>query len=208
MRRVAVLTAAKNDQGKLFPEEEDTPPVVRELQEAGLSTQDALTIWQQGFRYVNEDARPEGLDEDAGANFVRYIREKIHLMTCRQASGKVTNSTGFLLEAIKKNYANPAFVQEHKRKIGGSSTDEAGAGKQVQVLEQQKAEIETARDTELEHMYGHIALEAPLSSTRPRPNCGWKMMASSFFITREVRSGKLSVSSHAQRIFSPLSATP
>ena len=162
MRRVAVLPAAKNDQGKLFPEEEDTPPVVRELQNAGLSTQDALTIWQQGFRYVNEDARPEGLDEDAGADFVRYIREKIHLMTCRQASGKVTNSTGFLLEAIKKNYANPTFVQEHKRKIAAEAQQmRREREKQVKVLEQQKAEIEKARDTELEHIYGQIALEAP-----------------------------------------------
>src|SRR5262249_10039098 len=101
MRRVTLLPGAQYDQGKLFPDLDDMPPAVKELKDAGVSTQDALEIWQQGFSYVQEKVRPAELGEEVEATFVHYIREKIHLLKRRQASGKVENSTGFLLEAIK-----------------------------------------------------------------------------------------------------------
>jgi len=97
MRRVVLLPEPENTQAKLFPEMEDMPVIVRELKDAGVGTQDAWEIWQQGFDYVNEGTRLAGPSEDAEVAFLHYIREKIHLLKRRQASGKVENSTGFLL---------------------------------------------------------------------------------------------------------------
>jgi plasmid replication initiation protein len=117
IRRVALLSEAKPEQKKLFPELEDIPLVVKELKDAGISTQDALEIWQQGFGYVNEKARPEHLGEDPEATFAEYIREKIHLLKRRLANSRVENTTGFLLKAIKENYANPEFAEAQKRQV-------------------------------------------------------------------------------------------
>jgi hypothetical protein len=111
MRRVARLPEAHSEQRTLFPDGEDMPVIVKELREAGLSTQDALEIWQQGYSYVDEDVRPAEPGEDVEAAFVHYIREKIHLLKRREASGRVESSTGFLLQAIRQNYANPEFTQ-------------------------------------------------------------------------------------------------
>ena len=95
MRRVAMLPEPQSEQRTLFPDLDDMPVIVKELRDAGLSTQDALEIWQQGFSYIDEDMRPADHGEDIEAAFVQYIREKIHLLKRRQASGKVENSTGF-----------------------------------------------------------------------------------------------------------------
>jgi len=92
-------------QRNLFPELEDIPVIVQELRDAGLSTQDALEIWQQGFACVEEGVRPTGPRDDAAAAFVQYVREKIHLLKRRQASGKVDNSTGFLLCVFRAKVA-------------------------------------------------------------------------------------------------------
>jgi hypothetical protein len=97
MRRVALLPEPNKKQGKLFPDLDDIPLVVKELKEAGMSSQDAWDIWQQSFSYVDKQGRPADSGDDADAAFVQYIREKIHLLKRRQASGKVENSTGFLL---------------------------------------------------------------------------------------------------------------
>ena len=110
IRRVALLSEAKPEQKKLFPELEDMPLVVKELKDIGISTQDALEIWQQGFGYVNEKARPENWARPE-ATFAEYIREKIHLLKRRKANDMVENITGFLLKAIKENYANPEFAE-------------------------------------------------------------------------------------------------
>src|SRR4030095_17203194 len=129
MRRVVMLPEPQSEQRTLFPDLEDMPATVKELRDAGLATQDALEIWQQGFSFVDEEVRPSDTGEDVEAAFVRYIREKIHLLKRRQASGKVENSTGFLLEAIKKNYMNPEFAKEQKvqdRKVKAHKLVEGG----------------------------------------------------------------------------------
>ena len=96
------------------------------------------------------------------AAFVRYICEKIHLLKRRQASGKVENSTGFLLQAIRQNYANPEFAQEQKREAS-AATQQAKRErlKQVKILEQQKVELEKACDWELNQLRDHVAAESP-----------------------------------------------
>ena len=112
IRRVDILPEPARTQAHMFPELEDMPPVVKELRDAGLSTQDALEVWQKGFQFVDESVRPAPSGEEDEAAFLRYAREKIHLLKRRQASGKVDHSTGFLREALKKNYANPEFAAE------------------------------------------------------------------------------------------------
>ena len=88
IRRIATLPGAAAGQGKLFPAEE-MPLVVRLLKEAGLSSSDAWDIYHRGWAFVEDDAtRPIDAGEDQEAAFVRYIREKIHLLKRRQASGK------------------------------------------------------------------------------------------------------------------------
>jgi hypothetical protein len=131
-------------------------------QDTGMSSQDTWDIWQQGFGFVDEAVRPASVDEDVDAAFVRYVCEKIHLLKRRQALGKVANSTGFLLKAIRSNYANPEYEHELKRQ---AAVDAQKARKkrvqQVKELEAQKAEIEKARDKVLDNMYGQIAMESP-----------------------------------------------
>src|SRR6266851_6307453 len=162
IRRVVRLPEGVTEQGRLFPELEDMPLVVKELKDAGMSSQDAWDIWQQGFGFVDEAARPAAADEGADAAFGRYVREKIHLLKRWQALGKVEHSTGFLLKAIRGNYSNPEYAHELKRQ---AAVDAQKARKeraqQVKELEAQKAEIEKARDKVLDDMYGKIALESP-----------------------------------------------
>ena len=163
MRRVALLPEPHKKQGKLFPDLDDIPLVVKELKEAGVSSQDAWEIWQQSFSYVDKKVRPADPGEAADAAFVQYIREKIHLLKRRQASGKVENSTGFLLQAIRQNYANPEFVQEQHRQVASETQRRAlqEQERQVKALERQRADIETARGKALDHLFGQVAAEAP-----------------------------------------------
>jgi len=162
MRRVALLPEPNKAQGKLFPELDDMPLVVRELKDAGIASPDAWEIWQQGFGYVDEKARPADPAEDADAPFVQYIREKVHLLKRRQASGKVDNSTGFLLQAIRQNYANPEFAQELRREASAATQQaKRERQKQVQMLEQQKADLEKVRDRELNQLRDLVAAESP-----------------------------------------------
>jgi hypothetical protein len=77
--------------------------------------------------------------------FLHYVREKIHLLKRRQHAGKLENSTGFLLEAIRQNFANPEFEQEQKRQRAAEALrTKQEREKQVKALGQQKAEIEKA----------------------------------------------------------------
>jgi hypothetical protein len=149
-------------QGNLFPAEE-LPLVVRLLKDVGLSSSDAWDIYQHGWTFVVDDAiQPVDPGEDTETAFVRYIREKIHLLKRRQASGKVDNSTGFLLEAIRHNYANPEYTAEKQRE---ADREEQRAKrereKQAKALAQQKDDLEQARDGELDRLSGRVAAESP-----------------------------------------------
>ena len=162
MRRVFLLPGPANTQAPLFPELDDMLPIVKELRDVGLSTQDALEVWQKGFHYVDAATRPVEIGEDAEAEFARYIREKIHLLKRRQASGKVENITGFLLEAIRKNFANPEFSQEEKHQKAAEAT-KAKKVKNVQKrqLESQLEELEKARNEALAKECSDIAAMSP-----------------------------------------------
>src|SRR5882672_6094672 len=58
IRRVALLPEQSAGQGQLFPELDDIPTGVKDLLDAGLSSQDAWEIWQQGLHFVDTAARP------------------------------------------------------------------------------------------------------------------------------------------------------
>ena len=162
MRRVFLLPGPANTQAPLFSELDDMPPLVKELRDVGLSTQDALEVWQKGFHYVDSAMRPVEIDEDAEAEFARYIREKIHLLKRRQASGKVENITGFLLEAIRKNFANPEFSHEEKHQKAAEATKakKVKDGQKWQ-LERQLEELEKARNEALAKECRDFAALAP-----------------------------------------------
>jgi hypothetical protein len=132
MRRIILLPAPNNGQGKLFPDIEDMPIIVKELKDAGIVAREAWEIYQQGFGYVQESERPINLSENEETAFVEYVREKIHLLKRRLASGKVDNITGFLLRAIKENYANPEFAEAQKRQ---------GMEEQKKIWQQRQPEI-------------------------------------------------------------------
>src|SRR5262252_6728775 len=105
-RRILQLPMQPTAQAALFASDDDMPVVVKMLHDAGLAAQDAWKIWQDGFACVESGKRP------AGGDFETYIQEKIHLLE-HQPAGKIKSTTGFLLDAIRKNYANPMF--EHIR---------------------------------------------------------------------------------------------
>ncbi len=162
IRRAALLPEPHKGQGKLFPELDDMPVVVRELNEAGISTHEAWEIWQQGFRCVHESVRPVVPAAEADEVFEQYIREKIHLLKRKLTAGKVENITGFVREAIRKNFANPEFAHAQQREaVAEAQKTREAQEQQIKRCEAQKAEIEQARDKALSETYGEIARTCP-----------------------------------------------
>lgn len=109
VRHVLPVPQHGTSQSVLFPDD-GLPDIVRELMKLGLSEHDAGDIWQKQFDCVNVDRRPKDIPFDT------YVREKIHLLN-QQDRGKVRNKTGFLLTAIKQNYANPSFEISQRKEI-------------------------------------------------------------------------------------------
>ena len=140
IRRHLLLETNDPIQPELFPNLEDMPAVVQELMSAGLGSQDAWEVWQQGFEYVNVSERPKDI------KFEPYIREKIDLLKRRQANGKVDSVTGFLLAAIKRNYANPEFMRMiEKEQQTKRSRGEAKQARREEELRRQFDDFRTQR---------------------------------------------------------------
>ena len=127
VRRELELPHNDTKQGTLFPDLEDMPVAVKALKDAGLSQHDAWEVWQQGFNIVNENKRPNYPQTEPEKAFTDYIREKIDLLHRQQQQKKVKYATGFLLKAIKENYANPNYdpVGEQKKNELGKKTQAA-----------------------------------------------------------------------------------
>jgi hypothetical protein len=106
-----MLMLPESLQPDLLPDLDDMPAVVKLLTDAGLTIHDALEIWQKGFDMVEPGKRPPAGNNPKEA-FAQYVKEKIHLLRQRRASGKLTNPAGFLLSAIQKNYGNTRMEQE------------------------------------------------------------------------------------------------
>jgi hypothetical protein len=119
IRRVVMLPGGPSHQPELFPELVDLPAIVHRLTDAGLTMHEALMIWNKGFDGVEPEHRPE-----AGADFETYLTEKIALLHLRQEESKVTNASGFLLMAIKKNYTNMELTKRAAARERGRTTKE------------------------------------------------------------------------------------
>src|SRR5215510_13221087 len=162
IRRVALLSEIQHEQKTLFPELDDMPLVVRELKDVGIATQDAIEIWQLGFSCVHEKARAEKLGEDPEAAFAEYVREKIHLLKRRLATGKVENTTGFLLQAIKHNYANPEFVETQKRQeMEEQNKTRQQRQREIEALKRQQDALKNTRDDAIRQRCKVLIEEAP-----------------------------------------------
>jgi hypothetical protein len=161
IRRVLAIPP-ENRTLPMFPEIEDMPEVVRELKIAGLPPQDAWNVWQKGFDVVEVEKRPEVKGKDVDAAFLYYIREKIDLLKRRQAFGKVGNSTGFLLESIRKNYSNPEFAEAEKQKDVQKKREERQAReRKLEKLQEEKIRIEKERRDEAHRVCEKIIVASP-----------------------------------------------
>ncbi len=163
MRRVVMLMEPANTQAPLFPELDDMPALVRELTNAGLSTQDAFEIWQKGFAFVEDAVRPKDIGEDTEEAFAAYVQEKIHLLKRRQSSGKVENVTGFLREAIRKNYANPEYAEElGKEQAKRQRTAAAIAQHKATTIQERQAHLQRQHDAEIQALCNGIVEDFPV----------------------------------------------
>ena len=100
--------------------------------------------------------------EHRHAAFAEYVREKIHLLKRRQAAGKVDNSTGFLVQALRQNYANPEYAAEKQQEASRVQRQaEAEVTHTRQGLTRQKAAVEAGRDQALQTLCGRMAEEQP-----------------------------------------------
>jgi hypothetical protein len=138
IRRVLTLPGMR--QPHLFPDLEDMPVVVKMLKDAGLAHRDAFEVWQEGFNIVAPDKRPSETGENPEEAFLRYVREKIDLLHQRRESGKLSNPSGFLLSAIKKNYGNAKHEQEERGRARKRREQE------IQRLERQKEQVAREMD--------------------------------------------------------------
>jgi hypothetical protein len=170
LRRVLQIPTQSAKQEMLFSNlEEMMPAVVKALKDAGLSMQDAWEIWQKGFTYVESDRRPP-----AEIDFETYIQEKVHLLNHQQA-GRVKSRTGFLLNAIKKNYANAEFEEARRAQASRKKMQECMA------LEKLKEQLEREHEAQwmalckqilqevpafVEEIVQHLGTEAPYLQTR------------------------------------------
>ena len=140
MRRLLQLVEQTQNQGiSCTAPVEEFPPEVQELHAAGFTLQDARDIWQRGFTQVERGRQP------ADMGFATYVREKIHLLR-KQPAGKIKNATGFLLDALRKNYANPEFasLQQTEALIARR--------KMVAQLQQDKEHINRAKQEHLHQL--------------------------------------------------------
>jgi hypothetical protein len=157
-RRVLELPGQDNRTLPLFGDLEDMPGVVRELKEAGLSAPDAWRIFQEGPVCVKVEPRP------APEAFEGYIREKIHLLKRQQAAGKVGNATGFLLQAIRRNYANPEYAEESRRADAKRKRETARAReREMEKLREEKTLLEKARQVDAHRVCQELIAAAPES---------------------------------------------
>ena len=159
-----VLDAIEHGKGtmSLFPDLEDMPLAIKILKEAGLSAKDAWEIWQTGFNGVEKGQQPDIMSEDEEGAFLHYVREKVDLLKRRQASGKVENSTGFLMEAIRKNYANPEFgTAEKQKETHRRREDKAARDRKLERLRDEKIELERTRREEARAVCKEIIMSWP-----------------------------------------------
>ena len=118
-------------QESLFPDIENLPPVAIELVQAEIDRKIALKIAEQAWDFVDpEKLPPPGIYPD----FLTYVAEKIEMSLDAAA---VKNRGGFIVEAIRENYQDPA-VQKARETRAEKAKEKA--------LEDLTAEFKIKRD--------------------------------------------------------------
>jgi hypothetical protein len=91
-----------------------------------------------------------------------HIREKIHLFKRQEATGKIENSTGWLLQAIKRNYANPEFAEAQKRQEAEEQKKtRQQRQREIQALKNRQEDLKNARDNALQQRCQALVKESP-----------------------------------------------
>ena len=95
-------------QESLFPDIENLPPVALELVQAAIDRNVALKIADQEWDFVTpQKLPPPGTYPD----FIAYIAEKIEMSL---HATNVKNRSGYIVEAIRENYIDPAVQKERE----------------------------------------------------------------------------------------------
>jgi Initiator Replication protein len=160
IRQVLKLPKPDIVQRILFPNNE-LPEIIKKLVEVGLRESDGAEIWQQQFDYVDAAQRKK-ISPDR--EFVDYIHEKIDLLKRKQALGGVKNATGFLIRAIKENWANPEYVKSQQN--GTKGNNEARESYQAALetkgkLEAKRHRLEDEHEQQLTALCRQIANDEP-----------------------------------------------
>lgn len=148
MRRVLQLTTQTVGEDGVHSALQDFPALVQELQEVGCSVHEAWDIWYQGPACIEAESRPINVD------FETYVREKIHLLK-KQPKGKIKNTTGFLLDAIKKNYTNADFAALQQARTITKS------GCILAKLQHDKEGVESEKQQQIHQICQQIIRETP-----------------------------------------------
>ena len=118
-------------QESLFPDIENLPVVAIELVQAGVDRKVALNIADHEWNFINsQKLPPPGTYRD----FAAYIAEKIEISL---NAADVKNRGGFIVEAIRENYIDPAVQKERELRAEKAKEKE---------LEDLMAEFKVKRD--------------------------------------------------------------
>jgi len=139
--RQELIIPAQQEIPKDLLTDESSPEIIKELIEAGLPESDAGAIWQQQFEFLVPDKRRA---ISPNKDFSSYIREKIDLLKRGQVQKKIKNPTGFLLKAIKEDYANPSY----NKKKESITTEERKKTQSVLIKQKELEEKRSLLDVE------------------------------------------------------------
>ena len=95
-------------QESLFPDIENLPPVAVELIQAEIDRKVAQKIADQDWDFVNPQKLPE---PGTYPDFLMYVAEKIEIS---RHAAEVKNRGGFIVDAIRENYQDPAVQKERQ----------------------------------------------------------------------------------------------
>jgi hypothetical protein len=155
-KKLLQITESGAAQTPLFPALEDAP-LVWELQQLGIGKKEAWEIWQKEFEYVNPDKRPDDIDFDT------YVHEKIDLYRRKKMrSGFKESGTGYLISAIKENYANPEFAEERRKKDQAKQAGERRASeRRRQALDEERTRLEQDRRANVHALCERLISDSP-----------------------------------------------
>ena len=95
-------------QESLFPDIENLPSVAIELIQAEIDRKVAQKIADQDWDFVNPQKLPE---PGTYSDFLMYVAEKIEIS---RHAAEVKNRGGFIVDAIRENYQDPAVQKERQ----------------------------------------------------------------------------------------------